>query len=113
MTNHPLHTGLTEAGTLEGGIIKSSMAMGAMLVDGIRDTMRVSLTGDPAEEVVLAKQILNFLKLRSDGFDFVSCPTCVRTHTDLISIAEKIESRLKKSDVHGREIGRASCRERV
>ena len=68
MTNHPLHIGLTEAGTLEGGIIKSSMAMGALLVDGIGDTMRVSLTGDPAEEVVLAKQmyLVGFFK---DGVD--------------------------------------------
>ena len=109
MTNHPFHIGLTEAGTLEGGIIKSSMAMGALLVDGIGDTMRVSLTGDPIEEVVLAKQILNFLKLRSDGFDFVSCPTCARTHTDLISIAERIETRLKKSDVHGIKVAVMGC----
>lgn len=109
MTDHPLHIGLTEAGTLESGIIKSSIAMGALLVDGIGDTMRVSLTGDPVEEVVLAKRILNFLGLRNDGFDFVSCPTCARTHTDLIPMAERIESRLKKSVVQGIKVAVMGC----
>ena len=90
---YPLHVGLTEAGTLRGGIVKSSIGIGALLAQGIGDTIRVSLTEDPVEEVKLAKEILKTLGLRKQGVNFISCPTCGRTQIDLISLAKKVEER--------------------
>ena len=94
----PLHVGVTEAGTMRGGIIKSSIGIGVLLSEGIGDTIRVSLTADPAEEIRAAKDILNALEIRKSGVTLVSCPTCGRTRIDLIPIAEEVERRLK--DVH-------------
>ena len=90
-TNYPLHVGITESGTLWSGNIKSSVGLGIILNEGIGDTIRVSLTGDPVEEVRSAKLILKTLGLRSDGITLVSCPTCGRTHIDLIGLANKTE----------------------
>ena len=90
-TNYPLHVGITESGTLWSGNIKSSVGLGIILNQGIGDTIRVSLTGDPVEEVKSAKLILKTLNLRNDGISLVSCPTCGRTHIDLIGLAEKTE----------------------
>ena len=92
-TKYPLHLGLTEAGTLRGGVVKSSVAIGSLLSLGIGDTIRVSLTEDPIEEVKLAKQILQTLGMRKYGVNFVSCPTCGRTQIDLIGLAKKVEER--------------------
>ena len=90
----PLHIGVTESGTERMGTIKSSIGIGALLSEGIGDTMRVSLTADPVSEIYLAKDILGVLKLRSGGVEFVSCPTCGRTQIDLIGIASEVEKRL-------------------
>jgi len=92
-TPYPLHVGLTEAGTLRGGIVKSSIGIGALLAQGIGDTIRVSLTEDPIEEVKLAKEILKTLGLKKGGVNFISCPTCGRTQIDLIGLAKKVEER--------------------
>lgn len=88
---YPLHIGITESGTLHSGNIKSSVGLGIILNKGIGDTIRVSLTGDPVEEVITAKLILKTLGLRSGGIDVVSCPTCGRTKIDLISLANEVE----------------------
>ncbi len=90
-TNYPLHVGITEAGTLYSGNIKSSVGLGIILNMGIGDTIRVSLTGDPVEEIRTAKLILRTLGLRKGGIDVVSCPTCGRTKIDLIGLANKVE----------------------
>ena len=90
---YPLHIGLTEAGTLRGGIVKSSVAIGTLLAQNIGDTIRVSLTENPIEEVKLAKEILKALDLRKGGVNFISCPTCGRTQIDLIGLAKKVEER--------------------
>ncbi len=90
-TDYPLHVGITEAGTLWSGNIKSSLGLGMILGQGIGDTIRVSLTGDPVEEVKTAKLILRTLGLRKGGIEVVSCPTCGRTQIDLISLAGKVE----------------------
>lgn len=95
---YPLHLGVTEAGTLKGGLIKSSVGMGALLAEGIGDTIRVSLTENPVEEVFAGYEILKSLKLRQRGVNFVSCPTCGRTQIDLISLAKKVENRFKNLD---------------
>lgn len=91
-TNHPLHVGITEAGTLISGNIKSAVGLGLILHQGIGDTVRVSLTGDPLEEVKSAKLILKTLGLRTGGIEVVSCPTCGRTQIDLISLANQVEN---------------------
>ena len=91
-TNHPIHVGITEAGTLRSGTIKSSAGLAMILYQGIGDTIRVSLTGAPVEEVYTAKQLLKTLGLRSGGIEVVSCPTCGRTQIDLISLANKVEA---------------------
>lgn len=88
---YPLHVGITESGTLYSGNIKSSVGLGIILHEGIGNTIRVSLTGDPAEEVRTAKLILKTLGLRKGGIEVVSCPTCGRTKIDLIGLAEKVE----------------------
>ncbi|MBR6403596.1 MAG: flavodoxin-dependent (E)-4-hydroxy-3-methylbut-2-enyl-diphosphate synthase [Eubacterium sp.] len=90
-TNYPLHVGITESGTLWSGNIKSSVGLGIILNQGIGDTIRVSLTGDPVEEVKTAKLVLKTLGLRNDGITLVSCPTCGRTHIDLIGLANQTE----------------------
>lgn len=91
-TLHPLHIGITEAGTLYSGNIKSAEGLGIMLYSGIGDTIRVSLTGDPVEEVKSAKKILQNLGLLKSGITVVSCPTCGRTQIDLIGLANKVET---------------------
>lgn len=91
-TAHPLHVGITEAGTLISGNIKSSIGLGLILSQGIGDTIRVSLTGDPKEEIKSAKIILRTLGLRTGGIEVVSCPTCGRTRIDLISLANQVEN---------------------
>ncbi|MBE6064320.1 flavodoxin-dependent (E)-4-hydroxy-3-methylbut-2-enyl-diphosphate synthase [Clostridium cochlearium] len=96
--NYPLHLGVTEAGTPWRGIIKSSIGIGALLSEGIGDTIRVSLTGDPIEEVKVGKEILRSLNLYNKGIEFISCPTCGRTEINLIKIAEKVEKRLEDVD---------------
>ncbi len=88
--DYPLHVGVTEAGTQYGGIIKSAMGIGALLLDGIGDTIRVSLTADPVEEVRCAKELLKAAGLRNSGVTVVSCPTCARCNVNLIPIAEAV-----------------------
>ncbi|EPY2306357.1 flavodoxin-dependent (E)-4-hydroxy-3-methylbut-2-enyl-diphosphate synthase [Clostridium sporogenes] len=92
--NYPLHLGVTEAGTTFRGTIKSSVGIGTLLAEGIGDTIRVSITGDPLEEIKIGKEILRSLGYVNEGIEFVSCPTCGRTNIDLISIAEEVEKRL-------------------
>ena len=91
---YPLHLGVTEAGTPKMGIIKSSAAIGGLLLSGIGGTIRISLTDDPVEEVIAAKNLLKAVGMRNDGIKFVSCPTCGRTKIDLIGIAAEAEKRL-------------------
>ena len=92
---YPLHLGVTEAGTKENGIIKSSAGIGGLLLSSIGDTIRISLTDDPVNEVIAANKLLKLLKLKKGGINFVSCPTCGRTSIDLIKIAKEAEERLK------------------
>ena len=91
-TNHPLHVGITEAGTIISGNIQSAIGVGLILTQGIGDTIRVSLTGDPVEEIKSAKLILRTLGLRKGGIEVVSCPTCGRTQIDLIGLANQVET---------------------
>jgi (E)-4-hydroxy-3-methylbut-2-enyl-diphosphate synthase len=95
---YPLHIGITEAGTIFSGTIKSSVGLGILLSDGIGDTMRVSLTGDPLDEVRVGYEILKSLGLRQRGVNFVSCPTCGRCQINLIKVAEEVERRLQGVD---------------
>jgi (E)-4-hydroxy-3-methylbut-2-enyl-diphosphate synthase len=94
LTAAPLHVGVTEAGTLWSGTIKSAVGIGTLLAEGIGDTLRVSLTGDPVEEVRVAWKILAALGLRSRGPDVISCPTCGRTEVDIVALANEVERRL-------------------
>ena len=94
--DYPLHVGITEAGTVWGGTVKSAVGIGSILAMGIGDTIRVSLTGDPVEEIKAAKEILKSLELRKFGVEFVSCPTCGRTQIDLVSIASQVEEKCRK-----------------
>jgi len=94
LTDHPLHVGVTEAGTVREGIIKSAVGIGSLLSSGIGDTIRVSLTGDPVDEVLAGIGILKALDLRKGGITFVSCPTCGRTRVPLIELASEIEKRI-------------------
>ncbi len=94
MTDVPLHIGVTEAGTVRAGTIKTSVALGILLHKGIGDTLRVSLTGDPVQEVYVGKQILKSLNLVAQGLSIISCPTCGRTKVDLECIVNKVENRL-------------------
>ena len=91
-TDHPLHVGITESGTVTSGNIKSAIGLGLILNQGIGDTIRVSLTGDPTEEIKSAKIILRTLGLRKGGIEVVSCPTCGRTRIDLIGLANQVEN---------------------
>ena len=93
--DYPLHLGITEAGTVNIGTIKSSVGLGIMLFEGLGDTIRVSLTGDPIEEVRVGWEILKSLKLRHRGVNLISCPTCGRTEIDLIGLANKVEIALQ------------------
>ena len=97
--DYPLHLGVTEAGTLKTGLIKSSIGLGTLLSQGIGDTIRVSLTENPTEEVEAGFGILKSLELREKGIKFVSCPTCGRTQIDLIGLAKKVEERFKNLDL--------------
>ena len=97
-TKYPLHVGITESGTVWSGNIKSSVGLGIILNEGIGDTIRVSLTGNPVEEVKTAKLVLKTLGLRNEGITLVSCPTCGRTHIDLIGLAERTEELIKNYD---------------
>src|SRR5512141_726399 len=98
--DYPLHIGITEAGTIFSGTIKSSVGLGILLADGIGDTLRVSLTGDPVDEVRVGFEILKALGLRQHGINFVSCPTCGRCQINLIGVAEEVENRLAAIDAH-------------
>lgn len=93
--DYPLHLGVTESGTVFRGTIKSTLGIGTLLAEGIGDTIRVSLTSDPIEEIKVAKEMLQALGLRKQGMQFVSCPTCGRTEINLIKIAEEVEKRLE------------------
>ena len=94
-TDHPVHVGITEAGTPKRGKLKSAIGIGSLLLAGIGDTMRVSLTADPVEEVYFAKEILRSLGLRRSSIDLISCPTCGRTKIDLEALANEVETRLE------------------
>lgn len=96
---YPLHVGITESGTVYSGSIKSSVGLGAILYQGIGNTIRVSLTGDPVQEITAAKLVLKSLNLRSGGISVVSCPTCGRTQINLISLAEQVEEMVKDFDL--------------
>lgn len=106
-TSYPLHVGITEAGTLLSGNIKSAIGLGMILSQGIGDTIRVSLTGDPLEEVKSAKIILRTLGLRKGGIEVVSCPTCGRTRIDLIGLANQVENMVEDIplDIKGAVMG--------
>lgn len=95
---YPLHLGVTEAGTLKSGLVKSSVGLGSLLSQGIGDTIRVSLTENPAEEIFAGFEILKSLGLRQKGVNFVSCPTCGRCQIDLIGLAKKVEEKFKNFD---------------
>ena len=96
--DYPLHVGITEAGTINSGIIKSAVGIGTLLAEGIGDTIRVSLTGAPIEEIKSAKLILRTLGLRKGGIEVVSCPTCGRTKIDLIGLANRVENMVTEFD---------------
>ncbi len=98
-TNYPLHVGITEAGTVNAGNIKSALGLGIILYQGIGDTIRVSLTGDPVEEIKSAKLILKTLGYRSGGIEVVSCPTCGRTQINLIQLATEVENMVADMDL--------------
>lgn len=98
MSNYPLHLGVTEAGSPKKGIVKSAIGIGTLLAEGIGDTIRVSLTSDPVDEVIAGKDILKALDLRREGIDLISCPTCARTKVNLIEIVNKAEDRLYELD---------------
>lgn len=100
-TDIPLHVGITEAGTVWAGNIKSSVGLGIILHEGIGDTIRVSLTGDPVEEIRTAKQILKTLGLRKGGIEVVSCPTCGRTSIDLIGLADQVTELCSRREYEG------------
>ena len=97
-SDYPLHIGVTEAGTVRMGTLKSAVGIGGLLALGIGDTMRVSLSADPVEEVYAAKEILKAAGVRKEGAELVSCPTCGRTRIDLIALANEVEERLKTVD---------------
>ncbi len=108
-TDYPLHVGITEAGTLWSGNIKSSIGMGIILYQGIGDTIRVSLTGDPVEEIRTAKLLLRTLGLRRGGIEVVSCPTCGRTKIDLIGLANRVEEMVADIPLDGVKVAVMGC----
>lgn len=103
---YPLHLGITESGSIKSGNIKSAVGLGILLYEGLGDTIRVSLTGDPVNEIYTAKKILETLEIRESGFDIVSCPTCARTNIDLDSIVETVEGKLSGSVLEKKLKGR-------
>jgi (E)-4-hydroxy-3-methylbut-2-enyl-diphosphate synthase len=102
--DYPLHLGITEAGTFRRGVVKSAIGIGALLLEGIGDTIRVSLTADPIEEVKTAKDILESIGLRQARPEIVSCPTCGRTEIDLVALALKVENLIDTIKAEGKEI---------
>lgn len=96
--DYPLHIGITESGSVKKGTIKSSIGVGALLLRGIGDTIRISLTGDPTEEVIVGKEILRSLDLLNDKIKVISCPTCGRCNIDLISVVNEVEEKINKID---------------
>ncbi|MBU5669077.1 flavodoxin-dependent (E)-4-hydroxy-3-methylbut-2-enyl-diphosphate synthase [Peptoniphilus sp. MSJ-1] len=96
LSDYPLHLGVTEAGTNYKGTIKSAIGIGTLLAEGIGDTIRVSLTSDPVDEVIAGREILKSLGLKTEGIDMISCPTCARTKVDLIEIVKKAEDKFEK-----------------
>ncbi|MDP4128273.1 MAG: flavodoxin-dependent (E)-4-hydroxy-3-methylbut-2-enyl-diphosphate synthase [Bacillota bacterium] len=96
IVDYPLHLGVTEAGTVRSGLVKSAIGIGTLLAEGIGDTIRVSLTGDPVREIPVALEILRVLGLRQRSVDLISCPTCGRTQVDLADLAEKVDERLSQ-----------------
>ncbi|MCI8626286.1 MAG: flavodoxin-dependent (E)-4-hydroxy-3-methylbut-2-enyl-diphosphate synthase [Lachnospiraceae bacterium] len=108
-TKYPLHIGITEAGTIAAGTIKSAVGLGIILYAGIGDTIRVSLTGDPVEEVKSAKRILKTLGFRQGGIEVVSCPTCGRTSIDLIGLANQVETMVQRFDSLNLKVAVMGC----
>ena len=96
---YPFHVGITEAGTRRSGTIKSSVGIGALLLEGLCDTIRVSLTAPPLEEVFVARKLLQAVGLRAGGPELISCPTCGRLEIDLMAVAEEIEERLEREKI--------------
>ena len=108
-TDVPLHLGVTEAGTPKQGIVKSAIGIGTLLAEGIGDTIRVSLTAEPVEEVKVGKQILASLGIRQDTFDLVACPSCGRAELDVFALAEEVEARIEKMDLPPMQIAVMGC----
>ena len=108
-TDVPFHLGVTEAGTPKQGVVKSSIGIGTLLAEGIGDTIRVSLTADPVEEVKLGKQILTSLGLREEGFDLVACPSCGRAELDVFRLADEVEAAIEKMDLPPMQIAVMGC----
>ncbi|MDQ3661503.1 MAG: flavodoxin-dependent (E)-4-hydroxy-3-methylbut-2-enyl-diphosphate synthase [Actinomycetota bacterium] len=108
-TDVPLHLGVTEAGTPKQGIIKSAIGIGTLLAEGIGDTIRVSLTADPVEEITAGKQILKSLGLREEGFDLVACPSCGRAELDVFALANEVEARIEEMDLPPMQIAVMGC----
>lgn len=108
-TDVPLHLGVTEAGPPKQGIVKSSIGIGTLLAEGIGDTIRVSLTADPVEEVKLGRQILNWLGLRDDSYDLVACPSCGRAELDVFALANEVEQAIEKMDLPPMQIAVMGC----
>ena len=108
-TDVPFHLGVTEAGTPKQGIVKSAIGIGTLLAEGIGDTIRVSLTTDPVEEVKAGKQILKSLGLREEGFDLVACPSCGRAELDVFALASEVERAIEKMDLPPMQIAVMGC----
>lgn len=108
-TDVPLHLGVTEAGTPKQGVVKSAIGIGTLLAEGIGDTIRVSLTADPVEEVKVAKQILQSLGIRQDSFDLVACPSCGRAELDVFALASEVEAAIEKMDLPPMQIAVMGC----
>ena len=108
-TDVPFHLGVTEAGTPKQGIVKSAIGIGTLLAEGIGDTIRVSLTAEPVEEVKVGKQILNALGLREDTFDLVACPSCGRAELDVFALAHEVEAAIEKMDLPPMQIAVMGC----
>ena len=108
-TDVPLHLGVTEAGTPKQGIVKSAIGIGTLLAEGIGDTIRVSLTAEPVEEVKVGKQILAALGIRQDTFDLVACPSCGRAELDVFKLANEVEQRIEKMDLPPMQIAVMGC----
>jgi (E)-4-hydroxy-3-methylbut-2-enyl-diphosphate synthase len=108
-TDAPFHLGVTEAGTPKQGVVKSAIGIGTLLAEGIGDTIRVSLTADPVEEVKVGKQILRSLGIRQDAFDLVACPSCGRAEVDVFELAEKVEAAIEDMDLPPMQIAVMGC----